>query len=103
GGVEGVAIGAGARGDPRGEARAYRARYRLSFPLLIDPDAATLRQLGPGEGVPQVVVVDRAGQIRYAETGWNADSLRQTLQQTLGGAKKPRAAALRAKRRGRKR
>src|SRR5207248_346932 len=94
-GLEVIGIQVIAEEDARAQARAFRTRYRLSFPLLIDPDAASLRRLGPGRGVPQVVLVDRNGQIRYAESGWNPGAVTRAVQDTLASRRRDRAAGLR--------
>jgi peroxiredoxin len=82
-GVQVWGIQVAAEGDAVAMARAYRSRFALTFPLLLDGTAATLRLLGPGQGVPQIVVVDRQGTIRYSDTGWNRDALSQLVDVVL--------------------
>lgn len=92
-GVQVVGIQIGASPDPAAAARAYRQAHGLTFPILVDVSGATLRQLGPGNGVPQVTVLDRAGKVRYSATGWDLQgvtgALSQALSPTTGGAGAP--------------
>jgi peroxiredoxin len=99
-----IGIQVASEGDPLAAAKAYRARYGLTFPLLLDAPAATFRQLGPGDGVPQVVLIDRAGRIRFADTGWNRDALRQQLDLALedDASGNPKAPMLRDPKKGKR-
>jgi peroxiredoxin len=99
-----IGIQVAAEGDPLAAAKAYRARHGLTFPILIDVPAATLRQLGPGAGVPQVALVDRAGRIRYSDTGWNREALVQQLDLAVedDSSANPKAPMLRDPKKGKR-
>src|SRR5205814_9186005 len=49
-GVQVLGIQIAEDGDAVAAAKAYRQRYELGYPILIDMTATTFRQLRPGEG-----------------------------------------------------
>jgi peroxiredoxin len=70
--------------DP-GEARAYLARYRVTYPALVDEDSSLARAFGV-PGIPTTVVVDRRGQLRFRVIGQLHPGRLETLIRMAGGA-----------------
>ncbi len=55
-------------GDPKEEVVEFVRQYRLSFPVLLDPEGRSLAAFG-NMALPNTYVIDRAGKIRLAWTG----------------------------------
>jgi hypothetical protein len=46
----------------------YSRTYKVSYPMLIDPNFATVNRYG-ANGYPTLYVIDRAGRVQYAGSG----------------------------------
>jgi peroxiredoxin len=74
----GVSVG----GDAK-EAAAFRRKSRWGFPVVVDPDATTLRQYGMDPAVPKVAIVDREGKLAFVQPGYNEDDIREALNRIV--------------------
>ena len=72
------------REPPTGrDAAQYGRQHDLSFPVVADPMELMLRYFAD-VGLPMVMLVDlETMQLRYAERGWNADSMRALIMSNL--------------------
>ncbi len=70
-------------GDPAAKARAYRTEHRLTFPILFDNEAVTVRQYGSAIGLPKFALIDRRGQLRFARPGWHPEGLKELIADLL--------------------
>jgi len=78
--VWGVAVG----DDPQAVSQ-YGAQYRLSFPLLPDPERKASDRWSVA-ALPTTDVIDKQGRIAFrmvGEAAWNADPMRQHLKDLL--------------------
>lgn len=55
-------------GDPAAEVSAFVQKYRLSFPVLLDPEGRSLAAF-QNMALPNTYVIDRQGRVRLAWTG----------------------------------
>lgn len=60
---QGVVILAINVGEPAGKAASFQEQFGSTFPILLDPDSAVLRQYGM-RGIPDSVFIDREGVVR---------------------------------------
>lgn len=79
--------------DPN-DARAFRERHSLSYPVLFDRTRETYRALRRGDilkalipgdtiATPYNVVLDRQGTVRYRGFGFDEKALRATVEELL--------------------
>jgi peroxiredoxin len=52
----------------RADAERAATELQLPFPVLLDPDSATLRAYG-AQGIPALYVIGKEGRVRYANVG----------------------------------
>jgi peroxiredoxin len=64
-------------------ARAFRDKHGLTYPLWLDTDDKTMEHYG-GEGFPTNAVVDREGNLRYAQSGFDEPAVRAVIDRLLG-------------------
>ena len=76
-GTQFIAISAG---DDGPGVDAYRNRFKWSFPVLLDPNAETLRRYGLETGVPKVAIIDRNGKIAYVRAGFDDEAIAAALE-----------------------
>ncbi len=73
--------------DASADARAFLAKFPLSYPTYQDPSGALARPLAPAQGVPITVFIDRAGRVSYFHQGayrTEADLLRDVRHYAQG-------------------
>jgi peroxiredoxin len=66
--VDGFSVIAVEAGEPLDLVSQFADRYKMTFPVWLDPESASLRAFGNGT-LPNSYVIDRTGTIRYAWTG----------------------------------
>jgi len=66
-------------------ARAFRDKHSLTYPIWIDAEDKTMEAYG-GEGFPTNAVVDRQGNLRYAQSGYDEVAVARLIEQLLGAA-----------------
>ncbi len=74
--------------DAEGDVRAFQDEYRLSFPILLDLDQA-IYQAYQTMGVPESLLVDRAGRIVERYVGpreWDAPEYVARIWEEIGRA-----------------
>lgn len=67
---------------PADNAQEFRKRHQLTYPILYDPKGETMnayRLLG----TPFNVLIDRAGRIKYLDTGFSPAALDGALRELL--------------------
>ena len=75
--------------------RTFMTRYRLSFPILTNPDDATSANYRLDLGIPQTVIVSPEGQVVWHQFGAiDLNNFRSTLDQVIAGAIVARSEAL---------
>jgi peroxiredoxin Q/BCP len=82
-GVEVVAIAVREEGDAAKQAEAFGKRFHWPFPILIDPDADTVRHYGGLIALPKVAIVDPAGKLQYSQPGFDPDAVQAVLDKIL--------------------
>ena len=66
------------------EIRAFMSRYRLSFPILTNPDDAIYNNYNLELGVPQTVIISPDGQVRWHQYGpIDLEKFRSTLDSLM--------------------
>ncbi|MCG8590854.1 MAG: TlpA family protein disulfide reductase [Proteobacteria bacterium] len=74
--------------DERDPVEAFQARYRLGFPILLDPDQGVSR-LYQTTGVPESILVDAEGRVVERYIGpreWDDPLYAGRIRELLGGA-----------------
>ena len=66
---EGFTVIAIEDGDPTGDIRAFAARYRLTFPIWLDPAHEATDRAFKTNNLPASFVIDRAGEVRLMWLG----------------------------------
>jgi len=66
--ADGFSVIAIEAGEPADIVSQFATSYKMSFPVWLDPDGASLRAFGNGT-LPNSYVIDRSGTVRYAWTG----------------------------------
>ena len=66
--VDGFSVIAVEAGEPVDVVSQFVNSYKMSFPVWLDPDSASLKAFGNGT-LPNSYVIDRSGTVRYAWTG----------------------------------
>lgn len=66
--ADGFSIIAVEAGEPVDVVSQFANSYKMSFPVWLDPNGASLRAFGNGT-LPNSYVIDRSGTVRYAWTG----------------------------------
>lgn len=77
-----LGISIGARGDPEEIAGNFAKQHGLTFPVLIDADNKVADAYNV-EGVPTNVVVGKDGGIRYIESGFDPEGMKQAVEAAL--------------------
>ena len=82
--LEFVLVGTNRGGDTPDRVRTFAQHRHIALPVAFDPEQATMRAFGLN-GFPNLVVIDRAGQVRLTHTGYNSSetSFRRDLTQLL--------------------
>jgi peroxiredoxin len=78
-----VGINTGEESSPRDKAQAFQQKHGLTYPILLD-EQAKVSAAYRVKGLPTNVIIDREGQIRYIEAGFNPEAVTQKLQELLG-------------------
>jgi cytochrome c biogenesis protein CcmG/thiol:disulfide interchange protein DsbE len=55
--------------DAASDARAFLAKFPVTYPSYEDPSGALARSLAPAQGVPITVFIDRSGRVSYFHQG----------------------------------
>jgi len=55
--------------DAAADARAFLAKFPVSYPSYQDPSGALARSLAPAQGVPITAFIDRGGKVSYFHQG----------------------------------
>ena len=63
-------------------ARAFRDKHGLTYPIWIDAEDKTMELYG-GDGFPTNAVVDRDGNLRYAQSGYDEEGITRVIEQLL--------------------
>jgi peroxiredoxin len=63
-------------------ARAFKEKHGLTFPIWVDAEDKTMERYG-GEGFPTNAIIDREGNLRYAESGYDEEGLVRAIEQLL--------------------
>ncbi|HKJ38649.1 MAG TPA: TlpA disulfide reductase family protein [Anaerolineales bacterium] len=66
--ADGFSVIAVEAGEPADVVSQFADSYKMSFPVWLDPNGASLRAFGNGT-LPNSYVIDRSGTVRYAWTG----------------------------------
>ena len=66
-------------------ARGFRDKHGLTYPIWIDAQDKTMERYG-GEGFPTNAIVDREGNLRYAQSGFDEEAITRVIAQLLGSA-----------------
>ncbi|MCZ2096973.1 MAG: TlpA family protein disulfide reductase [Anaerolineae bacterium] len=67
--------------------RTYMTRYRVSFPMLLNPDEAMSANYRLELGIPQTVIITPEGEIVWHKFGAiDLDSFRSTLDELMTGS-----------------
>lgn len=66
--ADGFSVIAVEAGEPLDTVVQFADSYKMSFPVWLDPNGASLRAFGNGT-LPNSYVIDRSGTVRYAWTG----------------------------------
>jgi len=66
--VDGFSVIAVEAGEPMDVVTQFATSYKMSFPVWLDPNGASLKAFGNGT-LPNSYVIDRSGTVRYAWTG----------------------------------
>ncbi len=66
--AEGFTVIAVEAGDEKAEVLAFADSLKLTFPVWLDPDSASINAIRNGS-LPNSYVIDRTGTVRYAWTG----------------------------------
>jgi thiol-disulfide isomerase/thioredoxin len=84
--IEFVLVGTNKGGDTPDRVRAFAQRRHISLPFAFDPGQATMHAFGLN-GFPNLVVIDRTGDVRLTHTGYNSSetTFRRDLMQLLRG------------------
>lgn len=77
-GVVVVGIDTREEGHFAAQASAFRARHRLTYPILCDESGAAA-QAFEVQAIPVNVVIDRGGVVRYVKTGYDPDAVDSAL------------------------
>ena len=79
-----IGINTGERETDRAPiARAFRDKHGLTFPIWLDAEDRTMDLYG-GEGFPTNAVIDREGNLRYAQSGFDEPAVRAVIERLLG-------------------
>jgi cytochrome c biogenesis protein CcmG/thiol:disulfide interchange protein DsbE len=70
--------------DDRGAARAFVARYGLTYPIVVDQGSTIARGAGI-PGIPVTIVSDTSGRMRYRIVGPVSSGQIENLVANLGG------------------
>ena len=76
-----------AEADRAPVARAFKEKHGLTFPIWLDNEDKTLELYG-GEGFPTNAIIDREGNLRYAQSGFDEEAITRVLDQLLGSSGK---------------
>jgi peroxiredoxin len=79
-GVVVVGIDAGEQSEPEKNARAFRDKHSLTYPILVDAENKVMDKYGV-TAFPTSVVIDRNGVVRLAEVGF--DPAKHTVAETI--------------------
>jgi peroxiredoxin len=79
-GVIVVGIDAGEQSDPEKNARQFRDKHALTYPILVDADNHVMEKYGV-TAFPTSLVIDRKGVVRLAEVGF--DPGKHTVAETV--------------------
>lgn len=77
-----LGVSIGARGDPEEIARSFAGEHGLTYPVLIDADNKAAEAYHV-EGVPTNVVIGKDGKIRYIESGFKPEEVKQAVEAAL--------------------
>ena len=78
-----VGINTGEESNPQDKARSFQQKHGLTYPILLD-EQAKVSAAYRVKGLPTNVIIDREGQIRYIEAGFNPEAVTKKLQELLG-------------------
>ncbi len=78
-------------GEKPDTVRRFRDNHRLTYPVLMDPNKLSFPRLKHGFAIPNNVVIDRQGVVRYSRAGFCAKELEKTVTELL--AESPPASA----------
>ncbi|MCC6444736.1 MAG: TlpA family protein disulfide reductase [Armatimonadetes bacterium] len=78
--VIGVAIAA--QGDPVKVARDFKAKHRLTYPILVDTDNSIARQFGV-QVVPTNAVLDKGRKIVYMQSGFDEKAIEHAVKSVI--------------------
>lgn len=81
--VLGVAVWASE--DPFEEARKFAQKYRLTYPIVVDPEKRGINSAAIYKvtGVPTNVVIDKEGKIRYLQAGFDYEGIKRAIEEAL--------------------
>ena len=77
-----VAVNTGEQNNPLANARAFKEKHHLTYPILMDTDGK-VRELFGVSGYPTNVVIDREGKVRAVVLGFQQSEIDKTLQDLM--------------------
>ena len=70
-------------GEPRDVVRRFKRRYRLDFPVLVDPQTKIISAYGIHVW-PTTILINQQGQVHWTSIGLETELLKQEIELLLG-------------------
>jgi cytochrome c biogenesis protein CcmG, thiol:disulfide interchange protein DsbE len=77
-----VAVNTAENDNPLANARAFKEKHHLTYPILMDTDGK-VRELFGVPGYPTNILIDREGKVRAVVLGFDRGEIDKTLQEMM--------------------
>jgi peroxiredoxin len=82
-GKEGLQVIGISVGEGEDEARKFKEKRQLTFPVFADEDGKVFPRLMQKRGIPYNIVIDRNGIVRYSAPGFRPEELASVIKPLL--------------------